>query len=76
MCSSPTYIDAVVNPGVDDAWQLTGIYEDSVMANREHSWVLLKYICLKMDLPWLCVGDFNENFKAEEKMGGAIRRER
>lgn len=29
-----------------------------------------------MDLPWLCVGDFNENFKAEEKMGGAIRRER
>ena len=37
MCSSPTYINAVVNPGVDDAWQLTGIYEDSVMANREHS---------------------------------------
>ena len=38
--------------------------------------MVLKHICLKMDLPWLCVRDFNENFKAEEKMGGAIRRER
>lgn len=24
--SSPTYIDAVVNAGIDDAWQLTGFY--------------------------------------------------
>ena len=61
---------------MDDAWRLTDFYENLVMANWEHSCVLLKHICLNMDLPWLCVGDFNENFKAEEKMGGAIRRER
>ena len=29
-----------------------------------------------MDLPWLCVGDFNEIFKVEEKLGGALRKER
>ena len=29
-----------------------------------------------MDFPWLCVGDFNEIFKAEEKSGGALCRER
>ena len=29
-----------------------------------------------MDLPWCCVGDFNEIMKAEEKMRGADRQER
>nr|XP_023891885.1 uncharacterized protein LOC112003894 [Quercus suber]XP_023929367.1 uncharacterized protein LOC112040706 [Quercus suber] len=74
--SSPSYIDAVVDPGVDDAWRITGFYGDPVTANREHSWALLKHLCLQMDLPWLCVGDFNEIIKAREKMGGAPRRER
>ena len=69
--SSPSHIDAVINPGVDDAWRLTSFYEDRITANREHSWALLKHLCLKMDLPWLCVGDFNEIMKAEEKTGGA-----
>ena len=32
--------------------------------------------CLKLDLPWLCVRDFNENTKAEEKKGSALRPER
>lgn len=29
-----------------------------------------------MDIPWLCVGDFNKIVKAEEKMRDAIRWER
>ena len=29
-----------------------------------------------MDLPWLCVGDFNEITKAKEKKGDAPRQER
>ena len=76
MSSSPTYIDAVANPGMDDAWRFTGFYGNPVTANREHSWALLKHLCLKMDLPWMCIGDFNEIVKAKEKMGGALRRER
>ena len=35
--SSPTYIDAIVNLGVDDAWRFTGFYGNPVTANREHS---------------------------------------
>ena len=69
--SSPSHIDAVVNSGGDDAWRFTGFYENPVTANRELSWILLKHLCLKMDLPWLCLGDFNEIVKAEEKIGGA-----
>ena len=58
--ATPTYIDAVVNPEVDDAWRFTRFYGNPVTANREHSWALLKHLSLKMDLPWICTGDFNE----------------
>ena len=58
--ATPTYIDVVVNLGVDDAWRFTGFYGNLVTTNREHSWALLKHLSLKMDLPWICVGDFND----------------
>ena len=29
-----------------------------------------------MDLPWICVGEFNEIVRAEEKLGGAMHWER
>ena len=74
--STPSFIDAVVNPGMDDAWRLTGFYENPTIANREHSWALLKHLSLKLDLPWMCVGDFNKITKAEEKKGGPQRPER
>ena len=33
--SSPSHIDAVINPGVDDTWRFTGFYGNPVTANRE-----------------------------------------
>ena len=35
--SSLSHIDAVVNPGVDDTWQITGFYGNPIIANQEHS---------------------------------------
>ena len=64
--STPTYIDAVVNPGMDDAWRLTSFYGNPITTSEEHSWALLKHLCLKLDLPWLCVWVFNKITKAEE----------
>lgn len=75
LASTPTYIDALVNPRIDDAWQLTSFYGNPITANQENSWALLKHLCLKLDLPWLYVGNFNEITKAEEKKGGALRLE-
>ena len=74
--STPSFIDAVVNPGMDDAWRLTSFYGNPTTTNREHSWALLKHLSLKLDLPWMCVGDFNKITKAEEKKGGPQRPER
>ena len=74
--SSPSHVDTEVNLGVDDAWRFIGFYGNPVTTNQEHSWTLLKHLCLKLDLPWLCLGDFNEIIKAEEKIGGAPCRER
>ena len=48
-----------------------GFYGNLVTANREHSWALFKHLCLQINFPWLCIGDFNEIVKLEEKMGGA-----
>ena len=35
--SSLSHIDAVVNPGVDETWQITGFYGNPIIANQEHS---------------------------------------
>ena len=73
---SPRHIDAVINPGVDDAWRFTGFYGAPEVANREDSWLILRHLASQFHLPWLCIGDFNEITKIEEKSGGAIRPEK
>ena len=71
-----SHIDVVFNLGVDDAWRFTTFYENPIIANLEHSWALLKHLSLKMNPPWMCIGDFNEITRAKEKMDNAPQRER
>ena len=66
---SSHHIDAVVNPRIDDAWQFTGFYRAPKIANREDSWSLLRHLSTQLDLPWVCLGDFNEITNLEEKSG-------
>ena len=66
---SPHHIDAVVNPRVDDAWRFMGFYRAPKIANREDSWSLLRHLSTQLDLPWVCLGDFNEITSLEEKSG-------
>ena len=74
--SSDNHIDAVVNQGMDDAWRITGFYGNPDSANREDSWSLLRDLSRRYSLPWVCIGDFNEILKAEEKQGWLDRPER
>ena len=74
--SSNNHIDAVVDQGMDDAWRITGFYGNPDSANREDSWSLLRNLSHHFSLPWICIGDFNEILRAEEKQGWLDRLDR
>ena len=67
------HIDAIINKGKADAWGFTGFYGAPKKHNHLESWNLLRSLNQCFDLPWLCVGDFNEILKAHKKMGGKLR---
>lgn len=58
------------------AWRFTGFYGESKRELRHRSWDLLKLLKSRSNLPWLCVGDFNEVLHANEQFGGQGRSER
>ena len=73
---SARHIDVIIDLGANDAWQFTGFYGDPETANWESSWSLLRLLSQRFNLPWVCMGDFNEILFAEEKQGWLIRSER
>ena len=73
---SPYHIDAMVDPGIEDAWQFTGFYGAPETTNWEDSWSLLRHLNSQLDLPWVYIGDFNEIVGLEEKTCTAICPER
>lgn len=73
---SPYHINAMVNPRIDDAWQITGFYGALETVNREDSWSLLHCLSSQLDFPWVCIGDFNKITRLKEKLGGAIQLEK
>ena len=73
--SSDNHIDAVVDLGMDDAWQIMAFYGNPDFANQEDSWSLLRDLSRRFSLPWVYIGDFNEILRAEEKKGWLHRLE-
>ena len=73
---SNNHIDAVINEGKPDAWRLTGVYGAPETQNRYKTWDLLRRLDGLYQLPWCCVGDFNEVVKLEEMHGRFKRPDR
>ncbi|XVE72246.1 hypothetical protein DITRI_Ditri11bG0024200 [Diplodiscus trichospermus] len=71
------HIDAVVK-GLDGEapWRFTGYYGEPKVNMRHNSWSLMHRLDGLSDLPWICLGDFNEITSMEEKVEGAVRAER
>jgi hypothetical protein len=64
-------VDVVESNGVK--WRFTRIYGESKAGEKENTWRLLRTLQGQSDLPWLCIGDFNEILFAHEKEGGPAR---
>ena len=68
------FIDAIVTDERSDCkWRITGFYGHPETHRRKESWEQLKGLNRKFQLPWLCLGDFNEILSMSEKWGGGQR---
>ena len=52
-----------------DPWRATVVYGEAQTHLRYKTWDTLKNISSSCNLPWLCLGDFNEVLRPEEHEG-------
>ena len=50
-------------------WRLTGFYGHADRNRRRESWDLLRYLSHQSQLPWCCIGDYNDLLLSCEKKG-------
>jgi hypothetical protein len=67
------HIDVNVTQEDGSKWRFTGVYGESKSGEKEKTWRLLRTLHGQADLPWLCMGDFNEVLFTHEKEGGPAR---
>ncbi|XP_023881716.1 uncharacterized protein LOC111994088 [Quercus suber] len=73
---SPRHIDAIITEEQGTKkWRFTGFYGHPKTGKREESWKLLENLSHRSNLPWVCMGDYNEIMFAKEKEGGGVRPE-
>ena len=70
---SKNYIDAIINKNRENEWQFIEFYGKSKTQKRFESWDLLRSLDRTFQISWLCVGDFNELIRSNEKLGSNKR---
>jgi len=64
------YIDATIDKNTSNQWCFTGFYSEPKTTKRSEAWNKLRLLNSDLVIPWLCVGDFNEITRQDEKLGG------
>jgi len=68
---SPRHIDAIITEDEGNKkWCFTGFYGHHETSKREKFWTLLVNLSTRSELPWVCMGDFNEISHRGEKIRG------
>ena len=72
---SQYHIDTIVSEHGGDPWRLTCWYGDANRSMRYKTWEMMLHVKADSDLPWVCIGDFNEVLRREEHMSISDRSE-
>ena len=67
------YIDATINKNSSNQWRFIGFYSELEITKKSETWNKLRLLNSDPVIPWLCVRDFNEITKKDEKLGGVWR---
>ena len=67
------FIDTIINENTENAWRFTGFYGESETHRRSKAWSKLRSLNSRMNIPWICGGDFNEIVRQEEKWSEASK---
>ena len=64
------YIDATIDKNTSNQWCFIGFYSEPETTKKSETWNKLRLLNSDPIIPWLCVRDFNEITKQDEKLGG------
>jgi hypothetical protein len=70
---SKYHVDVWITETDGTIWRFMGFYGEPSSTQRKESWQLLCFLHNETDLPWLCLGDFNETLHSHEQIGGNER---
>ncbi|KAF7114851.1 hypothetical protein RHSIM_RhsimUnG0075100 [Rhododendron simsii] len=63
----------VISSLVDSrCWASTLVYGNPTHAEKELVWNMIRGIAYSENVPWMCIGDFNQVLSVEDKRGGNI----
>ncbi|KAK3195392.1 hypothetical protein Dsin_026702 [Dipteronia sinensis] len=71
---SQDHIDVNIKEKYRQLWRFTGFYGHPDRSQRKLSWTFLRRLAGMSSLPWVCMGDFNEVLRDDEKLGGNEKR--
>ena len=70
----PRHIDVIIAEDEGEKkWHFARFYGHPETSKRVESWSLLVNLSTRSELPWVCMGDFNEISHRGEKVGGGKR---
>jgi hypothetical protein len=66
---SDYHVDVAVREPGADPWRMSVFYGEAQTHLRHQTWDIIKNASNLSDLPWLCIGDFNEVLRPDEHEG-------
>ena len=69
------HIDTIIKVEGKEPWRISFIYGEPNRSLKSRTWEIMKQMRSDSNLPWVCVGDFNEILRRKEQLGPNNREE-